>query len=401
MTELRRQQIRADDSPSIDAFSRWRVSNPEGIFDSTFHYDLQPLLYEAVVTGAGAVAHSFNNASAQLSVSGAGDVAVLQSRAYHHYIPAKSQMIAMSQVPGTPDGTVVKEWGYFDDDDGIFFRDNAGTLEAVRRSSVSGAPVDVAVAQANWNLDKLNGTGPSTLTLDVTKATISRIDLQWLGMGRVRMGFDIDGLVVYCHEFLTANVLTVPYMRTASLPVRWRIETSSAAGSMLATSASVISEGGTELDRGFPFSTGTVAAITAGAEVAIMGIRPLLLYKTHTNRIQIVPRDFGGLVTGTNEVIWRIRYGATLTGGAWAAVDGESAAEANITPTGFSGGIEVDRFLVPATAQAKGEASKDFASRLPITLDAAGANPIELILTAQAVAATSACYGRIGWEELK
>ena len=82
-------------------------------------------------------------------------------------------------------------------------------------------------------------------------------------------------------------------------------------------------------------------------------------------------------------------------------MDAESAAEANITPTGFAGGIEVDRFFVPATAQAKGEASKDFASRLPITLDAAGANPIELILTAQDVAATAASFGRMSWEELK
>ena len=38
-------------------------------------------------------------------------------------------------------------------------------------------------------------------------------------MGRVRCGFDVAGVIYYAHEFLNANVLAVPYMQTASLPI--------------------------------------------------------------------------------------------------------------------------------------------------------------------------------------
>jgi hypothetical protein len=113
----------------------------------------------------------------------------------------------------------VFEIGYFDSLNGLFFRQTGTALSVVRRTSTSGSVVDNVVEQANWNLDKLDGTGASGFTLDDTKAQILFIDFQYLGMGRVRMGFDINGIIVYCHEFLNANVLDVPYMQSGTLPI--------------------------------------------------------------------------------------------------------------------------------------------------------------------------------------
>ena len=44
-------------------------------------------------------------------------------------------------------------------------------------------------------------------------------------VGRVRIGFDIDGIVYYAHEFLHANVLTIPYTQTLNLPIRGQLTT--------------------------------------------------------------------------------------------------------------------------------------------------------------------------------
>jgi hypothetical protein len=48
----------------------------------------------------------------------------------------------------------------------------------------------------------MDGTGRSGITLDVTKTQIFIVDLEWLGVGRVRLGFVIDGKIYYCHEIL-------------------------------------------------------------------------------------------------------------------------------------------------------------------------------------------------------
>ena len=46
--------VQMGDSPSIDAFSRSRVSAPQHIFDVNFVYDLQPLQFEAITAESGA-----------------------------------------------------------------------------------------------------------------------------------------------------------------------------------------------------------------------------------------------------------------------------------------------------------------------------------------------------------
>jgi hypothetical protein len=91
------------------------------------------------------------------------------------------------------------------------------------------------------------------------------IDLQFLGVGRVRVGFDIDGDVVFVHEFDNAGHTPHPYIATASLPVRVGMLCTSDApvsASMRFVCSSVISEGGQQDVLGYQFGhemTGTAA----------------------------------------------------------------------------------------------------------------------------------------------
>jgi hypothetical protein len=52
---------------------------------------------------------------------------------------------------------------------------------------------ETVVPQTNWNIDKLDGTGISGITLDISKAQILWMDIEWLGLGTVRIGFVING----------------------------------------------------------------------------------------------------------------------------------------------------------------------------------------------------------------
>jgi hypothetical protein len=408
LSHLRNVNIAFQDTAALDAFQRVRVSTPVGLFDSTFQYDLHPLLYYQTTANGGTIVHAPSTSSAVLSTAAsAGSLARLQSKAYHRYIPLKSQLIAMTQTVKAAVAGIVKQFGYFDDDDGIFCEQNGTTdVAVVRRTSTSGSPVDNRFVQADWNLDNLlgggGGTNPSGLTLDLTKGSILVIDLEWLSMGRVRIGFRIGGRYVYVHEFVSANMLVGPYMKTANLPVRWRIAGNGVA-SMDATCAGVISEGGTEFDRGFLFThpSGSVTA-ASGARTCIIGIRPAATFNSIVNRIQIGAESFGGLVTGLFPVLWEIVYAPTITGGAWVTAGADSSAEYNITATAISGGNDVDAVFGPATASTISAISATATpARLPLTLDPSGANPIALALCATGIGGASACRGTMSWRELR
>lgn len=157
----------------------------------------------------------------------------------------------MTGVLGTGVASTTVDVGYFDANNGVIFRQNGATnLQLILRTSTSGTPSDAnIVAQSAWNIDKMDGTGASGITLDVTKAFILMIDLQFLGMGRVRVGFDIDGVIYYVHEFLNANVLAVPYMQTATLPVQMLLTATSSGSTKTCyfKCATVVSEGGSSL----------------------------------------------------------------------------------------------------------------------------------------------------------
>ena len=164
-------------------------------------------------------------------------------------------------------GAIV-DFGYHDDKNGVILRQNGTTnLQLILRTSTGGSVSDAnIVAQSSWNLDKMDGTGVSGKTLDITKALILVIDLQFLGMGRVRVGFDIDGSIFYVHQFLNANNLAVPYMQSATLPVGMLVTASSSGGTKTSyfKCATVQSEGGSLEQFGYPFSTPETTS-TAGS----------------------------------------------------------------------------------------------------------------------------------------
>jgi hypothetical protein len=311
----------------------------------------------------------------------------------------------LTQVPGAASGGTTKRYGYFDANDGIFLEQTGTDLAIVRRSSTSGSVVDVRVPQASWNLDAFNGSGASGITLDMTKAQILVIDLQWLGMGRVRVGFDINGAIMYAHQFLNANNLTVPYMKTANLPIRWEITnatTASAATSLLATCSAVISEGGFEEERGYSFAYTTPAAVSADTNGEyLVGIRPKETFNSITNRGQIILDNVQVMNTGTASAYCRVHYNPTVTGGSWTSVSANSIVEYGLGQTLSAPGEIIASFFVPTGAATDNAFASDLISRLPITLNTSGASPATVALEVISVTGSQACWGTLSWKELR
>lgn len=81
---------------------------------------------------------------------------------------------------------------------------------------------DFRIRQSDFNLDKLDGTGPSGYTVDLTKMQMFYIDYSWYGAGFIRWGMrGTDGDVVYAHKMPNNNVNNESYMRSGNLPARY------------------------------------------------------------------------------------------------------------------------------------------------------------------------------------
>lgn len=230
-----------------DAFGRTRISAPFTLFDSQNRY-LNGNQFAQKLTGSGTFTYEANASSFTMAVTAAnGDSVISQCRTVQVYQPGKSLLVLNTFAMGTLQAGCRQRVGYFTSGDGIYFEADGEDLYMVIRSSVTGSPVNSRIAQANWNQDPMDGSGPSGITLDPTKTQIFWCDIEWLGVGSVRAGFVINGIFYICHVFNHANTETNVYMTTATLNCRYEItNTAATAGAvtMRQICSTVISEGG-------------------------------------------------------------------------------------------------------------------------------------------------------------
>ena len=405
--------IYSADTPSIDAFSRLRVSAPATLFESTFTYDLQPLLYEQI-TSSGSIAHDPTNSAADLSISAATGLAAMQSYQWIKYQPGKSQMILLTFTFGSAAANVTRRIGLFNATnsgatvtiiDGIFLEQTGASTVNLRIVN-SGTTTDQTIAQADWNMDKLNGSGASGITLDLSKSQIMVIDFQWLGVGRVRVGFDIGGSIIYAHEFLHANVATDVYMRTATLPIRAELTTgASASASMSFMCASVVSEGGVDNVLGYNFSQGVGINSGNGVRAYAMSIQPKTTFNSIANRSHMALDSIEVVVTGNSPVLWELCIGQALTGSSFGDVNATYSGMQVDTAGTLSGNpaIVIVSGYVASSATSKSGVNRDVSTLYPITLDAAAAVRVlgRLTVLCTGIGAASACNVTLNWKEVR
>ncbi len=345
---------------SIDAFGRQRVSEGFTLADYKSVYGIDDEMLTSTSGGGSSVAYQANIAAARLTAgTGATDFALRQSRMYHNYQPGKSQQVLVSFNAYGAVANCNKRVGYFDDRNGIFLQvEGDGTLAFIRRTYVGGSASDAdRVVQANWNVDRCDGTGPSGFDLDPATTQLMFVDFQWLGVGRIRAGFVHNGAFVVAHEFLHSNVLTTVYWSQPSLPVRCEVR-NTAATSVAATldmiCSTVISEGG-YAEVGNDYAAGTLvrAVGNSGVTLPVMAIKLTDTLNGYPNR-QYVRLAAINVVAPAQIVrvdIIRVMSQASITGGSWVTGGPNSGVEYNATATTYTaaaGDQIIDTFYLPS-----------------------------------------------------
>jgi hypothetical protein len=367
------QSVEFGDSSSIGAFNRLRVAEVLSLNISKFEYSKDIHSWPELATGVGTATHLPDEAANLLEVGAtANDKITKQSKCYSQYQPGNSQLGMFSGVFGDFETGISKRCGYFDDDNGIIFEQDGvnDVYNIILRSSTSGSPVDTKITQADWQVDifqlqdkediTTKNTNPSKKRINFTKSFIFFIDLEWLGVGRVRGGFVQDGIIYYAHEFLNAGSTDKVYMATASLPIRYEVENISGTntGSMKQICSTIKSEGGQQIfgvphvaARSF-YEVKTVLDTSGagdGSYTPILSIRPRKLFHSKDFRGVIRPVEFEFFVEGNFPIEFilvhdgdLVKGGATpvpLVDGDWTPVADEtkdvpSATEYTLVATG-------------------------------------------------------------------
>lgn len=397
-------------SANTDPFGRLRISQGFSIFELMHTDDNNPLETNELLEN-GAISTYLPNESAILMTvtDTVGSKIIRQSRRYLAYQAGKGLAIFCTGIISPSNITKRSRIGFFDDvinktvgiidGNGYFFEYDRGTVYVVRRTFTSGSQVDFRVDQANWNIDKMDGTGVSGITADWTKTQIFAIDMQWLGVGLVRFGVDIDGVLYYVHEFKHANILTTVHISRARLPIRYEFETVEASGgsaSIKQICASVASEGGYDpIGKIFGHDLGGIVTRNATTtESPIIAVRARSIY----NRITLNPIGVN-IGTGSNtQFKFRLYYGvSSVTGGAWVTSNAFTGVEKNVSFTAFTGGYMAHNETTPTTIRLSTVITKG-----NLTLGSAiNGEPDILVLTAQSYSGTAAIFCELDIQEIK
>ena len=397
--------ISYSNSPNIDAFGRLRVSNPFTLFDSSHRFDDNGLWSTATATG-GTATFDANEGLMNLGVTAAsGSEVIRETTKVFSYQPGKSLLVLSTFVMNAAKTGLRQRVGYYGAANGYYLEQNDSTVSFVERSSVSGALVNTPVAQASWNVDPLNGSGPSGITLDLTKAQILFMDLEWLGVGTVRIGFIIDGNFYVCHKFQHANIITSTYITTASLPLRYEITNTAATASsskLKQICSTVMSEGGYQLN-GLQQAVGI--SVNSPRTLGTAGtFYPIISLRLKTTRLDgiVILTALSILPITTGNYNWQLIATGTTTGGSWVSAGTNSSVEYNITGATFAGGRILASGFFNATNQGAGQVDiqKEALFKFQLERNGLTATPFELTMIIASSSTSDTVVASMDWEEI-
>ena len=395
---------------SVDAFGRARASEPVTLFDSFHRFGDNG---KSSTANSATATYSFNANTSSINATvdtTSGAYVYRESNRVFAYQPGKSLQILTTFVMNPAKANLRQRIGYFDEENGFFLeRTGATTVQFVKRSKVTGAVVDTPVLQADWNIDRLDGTGPSLLTLNLDNPQILFTDIEWLGVGSVRMGFVINGQFIHCHTFHHANLSTSPkgaYIQTACLPIRFEIEntgTTATSSTYKQVCSTVISEGGYEL-RGQPRTH--YIPVTSSYRLTTNGTYyPVLSYQLHPDRLNsiVIPKDISLQPINNGNYHYKLIFNPTITGAVWANTHTSNSSLQYNTNTSatVSGGTDLKSGFIASTTQATSFVTLDSDFfKYQFERNGLANTAFPLVLAVSCDAATSNVLAAFSWEEV-
>jgi len=331
-----------DDTVQHTSLNRRKVSTFELTDFATFTRSKDTGIFDELTSGTASATHDAYLGMVKLEVgSDVGDEVIRQTKRVQRYLPGRQGEFSTTIIFGTPTTGIRRRVGMFNESNGFYFEDSGdGTYRCVLRRNTAGGIEEESYARDEWNVDKLDGTGPSGITADPEMIQHMSMEYEWFGSGMIEWNFVIDNNKFPVHRILHANRHPHTWASRAALPIR--VELTNVTGApgthTFYQGAHALSAEGTTTLLGRQESISS--AITGKTLTNANTFYPIVAIRLKSDSLfsVIIPDEYAGCTLDNTDIFIRSIEGATVTGGTWVSAGAESPVEYNITATSFTGG---------------------------------------------------------------
>ena len=392
-----------DDTVQHTATNRRKVSNYEITEFNTFQYTKDPLIWDEEITGTASSTLDTYEATLVLSVgTTTGDRIERQTKRVLPYIPGRENEVIMhfklnAQQPG-----IVKRLGILDERSGIYFEDDGTTYNVVLRKTTSGGTTETRIARANWNGDKLDGTGGSGITIDFTKFQTLVIEYNWF-TGHAEIKFIIGNYSHPIHQFEFNNSEDAVITNTPFLPIKWDIHNTtgvSGTHTLEISSYATLSEAGS-----VPLGVkNTVTTPLVGVKCTdALTYYPILSIRLRSDRIKgiVLPLAFQVAALDNAPIFYKVLLNPSLTGATtWDSYD-DTHVEYNTDATALiEGDYTITAGYISPTGQG-GLINLNTESAFQIGRENMGTTSDVVTIAAASVSGNKDIYAALSWIEVR
>lgn len=304
-----------------------------------FHYHIPTDIVDSSESANGGTVTCVNSMAQVASGVATTGTAVLKTKMATQYFAGHELESTFSACFTTGVANSTQWIGTFDNSDGFAIGYNGTQFSVLHRNALDPTAINTIISAANFNLDRLDGTGPSTIVLDPTKLNIYRITYGWLGAAPIT--FSIlrnDGKWFDFHVIKRPNSSTIPSLSNPSLPIRSEVKKTAGTDNLIISSGSwnqaVTCHIYQPLVRTFQHDI-LDKPIDKDSNIPVFSIRNNITFNGKNNRgtIKLVFTTFT-LNTATSQMAtFKLIKNATLISTDWQAVDTNSIASYNDTQT--------------------------------------------------------------------
>lgn len=415
-SETNLPSVRMTGSVSIpditDMTNRLRVAQANQILETTWQYDLLPRIYSHVTTGSATVSAPGQKDPAYAKIettTASGDSATLQTKRFLIYQPFRTHIFTNGMVLGPGKTNLVKRFGQYTNFNGWFFEQAGSSFYVGYRNNTfeETGTIETKVERASWNIDPLDGTGPSGLDIadNLDKALTFYIEFVWHGTQGIRWGVQYFDKQYPVHQLVWSTSEAKPFARSALLPVKYEMENTGTVESpsiwYVGPNSFNIEGGENRKGQKFSVGNGTTPILVTSTTVPtlLLALRPKLQINGVNNRGTITPLEFS--IFSDGDVFFEVVLQTIVTGGTWTSVDDSSIAEYNTTMTSISGGYVIDGGHVAGKGNVADTFSNTFEDNDFICIDSLDNNAqLAVVIQARKITTNANMLVDIKWKEV-
>lgn len=296
---------------NIDAFGNLSVTTQSPQIQLQFPYNINSDEVTSTTTGSGTVSHSqpFCILSTTAAINSSSSIS---SKNLLHYFTGQGGIVLFTAIFTTGVANNIQEVGLGDSVNALTFGYNGSTFSINRRTNSS----DNYVAQSSWNVDKMDGTGPSGQTLDPTKGNVYKIQYQWLGFGQIQFFIENSnaGTFQLVHKITYSNLNTTTTLLNPSLPLFAKTTNTSNNTNIVIKIPSMFAA--VQGDTGNLGLLNSINNSKSGVttELNILTIRNNATFGGISNKKRVIPLFFSSTNTGSPDCTYKFKLNAALGG---------------------------------------------------------------------------------------